>query len=218
MGKEIIFNKLELDVAKEVLNIGLAKAADSLSFFTKEKVLIRGMNITFTEFENSDLFHKQGDNITLLSTQLRGDVVGYCYLIFTEFEVNKLAEISLPESILDNKEQFEEMKNAILLEADNIITASVVTQFSNLLSKNMHGHVPFHFNGNHEKVKEYIRDQAKNEKYILQFNASLISDGNNINPEFLWCLDHSFVDAIKTFVANDINLKNLKVLLQKEGK
>lgn len=212
MKSENNFNKLELDVASEILNIGLAKAADSLSFFTKEKVLIRGMNIRFMEFEKSDLFHKQGGNITLLSTQLRGDVEGYCYLIFTEFEVNKLAEISLPESVLNNKEQFEEMKSAILLEADNIITASVVTQFSNLLSKNMHGHIPFINIGDHEEMKKHIRDQAKNEKFILHFNASLVSDGNNINPEFLWCLDNSFVEAIKLFVKNDVNIEKLKEL------
>ena len=41
---EMNLNKEELDIAKEVVNVGLGKAADSMAFFTKEKVLIRSLN------------------------------------------------------------------------------------------------------------------------------------------------------------------------------
>lgn len=210
---ENVFNKLELDVATEILNIGLAKAADSLSFFTKEKVFINGMNIKFTTLENANFLYKQGENITLLSTKLEGELSGYSYLIFNESEVNTLAKMSLPEEIINNPDQFAEMKNAILLEVDNIITGAVVTQFSNLLCSDMHGLVPSSYSGNQEEVEDYIRNQSINEKYILQCNTSLGSENNNLNPEFLWCLNFSFLDAIKAFIRKNNNLTNLVDLI-----
>ena len=207
------FNKIELDVATEVVNIGLIKAADSLSFFTKEKVLIRGGDIVFSNINNTDFFEKEGDEFTMLSTQLRGDVEGNCYLIFNEEEVDKLAKISLPENIVNNPSQFEEMKEAILLEADNIITAAVVTQFSNLLEKDMHGYIPFHFEGKKEEIIKQIRKQADTKNTLLHFKAHLVSDGNDIVPEFVWCLDQAFVEAIKAFVNKKEYLSKLRELL-----
>ena len=44
--------EFELDIAKEIINIAFSKAADSLSFFTKEKVLIQIMEIKFNTSES----------------------------------------------------------------------------------------------------------------------------------------------------------------------
>lgn len=206
------FNKIELDVATEVVNIGLIKAADSLSFFTKEKVLIRGGDIEFSDINDTDFFEKEGENFTLLSTQLKGDVEGFCYLIFNDDEVEKLAKISLPESIVNQPEQFEEMKKAILLEADNIITAAVVTQFSNLLEKDLHGYIPFHHEGTKNQLIEKIQKDANENNILLHFKAHLVSSENDIIPEFVWCLDQTFVDAIKLFVNSKEYLKKLREL------
>lgn len=207
------FNKLELDIATEIVNIGLSKAADSLSFFTKEKVLIRGGSIIFSSVDDGNLFEKEGDNFVALSTQLRGEMEGYCYLIFNETEVDKLAKISLPESVIGNPEQYPEMRKAILLEADNIITAAVVTQFSNLLGKNMHGYVPFHHQGGKKEIEDYIKGNTKENNFILHFKAHLVSDGNDIVPEFIWSLDQTFVESIKTFISNEDNLVKLESMM-----
>lgn len=206
---ETVLNKLELDVAKELLNIGLSKAADSMSFFTKQKVLLKGLNITFSQFNHKELFNKEGENFIITSSEIRGDVEGYTYLIYSENGGNTLAEISLPASIKNDPVQFNEMKRAILLEADNIITGSVTTQFSNMLGLNMYGLVPSDFIGNHKQVENHIFFRSKNGKYMIKCNAELVSDDSKINPEFLWFLDDAFIGAIKDFVAKNEKLQEL---------
>ena len=42
-------NNLELDLAEKIINIGLAKASDSMAFFTKEKVLVNSLEVTLKE-------------------------------------------------------------------------------------------------------------------------------------------------------------------------
>ncbi len=208
-----IFNKLELDLATEVINIGLAKAGDSLSFFTREKVLIRSKDLVIYNSYEKNLFSKSSDPITILSTQIRGGMNGYCYLIFNREEVDRLNQISFPQRILDNPEQLAEMGKGMLMEADNIITAAVVTQFSNLFKIDMHGYVPEHFSGNYKEVDNYIRTHATKGNYMLHFNTTLFSGEQNISPEFLWCLDETFVSAVKKFVKEDKSLIKLQELI-----
>ncbi len=208
-----IFNKLELDLATEVINIGLAKAGDSLSFFTKEKVLIRSKDLVIHNSYKKKLFSKSSSPITILSTQIRGGMNGYCYLIFNQEEVDQLNQLSFTKSILDNPEQLAEMGRGMLMEADNIITAAVVTQFSNLFKLDMHGYVPEYFAGNYKEVDSYIRKHATKGNYILHFNTTLFSGERNISPEFLWCLDETFVKAVKKFVKEDKSLIKLQELI-----
>jgi len=205
-----IFNKLELDLATEAINIGLAKAADSLSFFTREKVVIRSKDLIISEIKEEKLYTKSSDPLTVLSTQIKGGMKGYCYLIFTQKEIEHLFQLSLPKSVLDNKEQMVEMGKAILMEVDNIITAAVVTQFSNLFKTDMHGYVPEHFSGNKQEVDSYIRGHTNEGNLILHFNTPLISGVQSIAPEFLWCMDDTFIQAVKKFVQEDDNFNKLK--------
>ena len=206
-----IFNKIELDLATEVINIALSKAADSLSFFTREKVVIRSKDLVFSEIHENKLFNKSSYPLTILSTQIRGEMTGYCYLIFNNTEVDQLSKISFSDTILNNPDQLKEMSKAMLMEVDNIITAAVVTQFSNLFKLEMHGYVPEYLSGNKEEVDTFIKKHTKEGNLILHFNTALFSGEQKISPEFLWCLDDSFIKAVKKIAKEDINLKNLKV-------
>lgn len=206
---EIKLNHLELDFAKEAINIGLAKAADSLSFFTKDKVLIRSSDLEINNIQKEKLFNKSSDPLTILTTQIRGGMTGYCYLIFTQEEVEKLYKLSLPPNILDNPKQMDVMGKEILMEVDNIITAAVVTQFSNLFKIEMHGYVPEHFSGNKQEIDSFIRSHVNEKNLVLHFNTPLVSKDQSISPEFLWCLDMSFVEAVKNFVKQDSGMISL---------
>ena len=83
---------LELDIAKEVLNVGLGKAADSIAFFTHDKVVIRSLDLQIKEPHKViyDISNKREDeSLYVLSTELLGEMRGVCYLIFSEEEVNR---------------------------------------------------------------------------------------------------------------------------------
>ena len=67
-----IFTEHELDIAKELINIGLGKAADSMAFFTKNKVFIRGIDIEVkTKDSIANLTQKGRDkSLSILTTEI----------------------------------------------------------------------------------------------------------------------------------------------------
>ncbi len=204
-------NNIETDVAKEIINIGLSKAADSLSFFSQQKVIIRSSELILKNIDEAkDLSKKTGNNIHVLTTDIVGELSGVCYLIFNEKEVNKLLKISLPTSILEDEEQKLVMSDAILKEADNIISASVITQFSNLLKFNIHGGIPELNIMSEEKVMPFLLSRATDSKYYLQISAQFHTEEVDFSPEFVWFLDAKFIEGIKQFVKGKTYLDKLR--------
>lgn len=204
-------NHIETDVAKEIINIGLGKAADSLSFFSQQKVIIRSSELSLkSAAETTKVSAKEGDKIHVLTTEIIGELTGVCYLIFNEKEVDKLLKISLPPAMLEDEEQKLLMSDAILKEADNIISASVITQFSDLLKFKIHGSVPEMDIMSEDKILDFLLSRAGNSEYFLQINAQFHTEEVDFSPEFIWFLDSAFIDGIKKFVTDKTYLDKLK--------
>ncbi len=194
----------ELEVAKIIIQKGLIKAAESLSFFMNE-------TITLKEFiDDSNLNHpplelskKNEKNIHLLTTKVIGELKGVCCLIFSEEEADHLRSVALPPEILNSPEMMAEMSDGIMLEVDNIISASVITQFSNLLKIKIHGGVPHLKKLSYDEMDEFISSEINNELYLISFKTSFESSKANFNPEFVWLFDNFFIDCIKNYALNE---------------
>lgn len=203
----IELSKVELDITKELVNIGLAKAADSLSFFVKSKVMLKGLNLFVKQLSEIDqLSNKKGEQIHMLSTQLKGETEGVCFLILDNTDVKKLMSEAIPTTDL-NSEQGIEMKKAFLLELDNIISAAVVTQFSNILGKKMHGHVPRYEAIEESKLDNRLRSLIELDSHLLYFKVNFVTNNNELNPEFIWALDQSFIHGVKEFASSENTLQ-----------
>lgn len=193
------FNELELDIAKEILNIGLSKSADSLSFFTKDKVLLNTFDIYSSEAKNLKVLATNfgSEDTYVLSTELKGELTGECFLIFRKNEVEELLKATLPASILGNPEQKEEMGNAILLELDNIVSAAVITQFSNILQCSSYGNVP-QLNVMSPSNLEGFLTKRIGDDHLVCFKAEFITENVKLQPEFIWGLNERFVAGVKS--------------------
>jgi chemotaxis protein CheY-P-specific phosphatase CheC len=196
-------NPNELNAAKEIVNAGLLKAAESLSFFMKEKITLDDMDFSFNKASNpADFTSKKGDNIHLLLTEIIGELKGVCCLIFSEDEANKLRDTALPPEITSNPEIMSEMSDGILLEVDNIISASVITQFSNILKHKIYGGVPNIKKLNSEQLNQYIKGKLEEDMFVINFNTHFVSSYLNFSPQFLWLFDNSFAESIRNYTAN----------------
>jgi len=193
-----------MDVAKEIINIGLAKAADSLSFFTKERVMLKGLSLEIKPISEF-AYPKQDDGnaFHVLFTEVKGDIEGTCFLNFREQDAENFWKIALPEAIMNNPEMKIEMGKAILMEADNIIAASVITQFANMLNVNMHGHIPNYHLVEYNDMNRFILDRSPSSSLYLQFSAEFASDSVDVFPDFLWMLDSSFMKNVQKFIEKD---------------
>jgi len=194
-------SKIEQDTASEVINIGLAKAADSLSFFTKEEVIIKSSDFKLRKLDDSIKFSVESKkDVHVLTTLIKGKMEGACFLIFEDDDAEKLYTTTLSPEILSDPEKKEAMAPAIMLEVDNIVTAAVVTQFSNLLNYEIHGDVPHIERIPSANLDANIREKLIGNEFFLSFQTAFISKNLKIAPQFVWTLDKKFTEGIKKLV------------------
>lgn len=211
MEKEL--NQEELEVTKKIINIGLSKAADTLSFFIKEKAVILLFDLKVNSYNNYSLSKK--DNIKksyLLTTEIRGEIGGKAFLVFNESEVEKLVDVNFPDTIKNNPQEKAAMTDAILLEIDNIITASVVTQFANILKCKIFGDVPALAILPPDELNSYLSTNNMQCSNIIYFNSRFITKNLDINPEFIWVMDDTFFMGVKNLASNKEKIELLEKL------
>jgi chemotaxis protein CheY-P-specific phosphatase CheC len=194
----------EIDVAKKIISAGLVKSAESLSFFMNETITLKDFDAE-KHLNNPplELSKKDESNIHLLTTKVIGEMKGICCLIFSEEEADHLRKAALPQEILDSPEMMEEMSDGIMLEVDNIISASVITQFSNLLKVKIHGGVPSLKKVTSKEMEDFISGEVDQELYLISFKTSFESSKANFNPEFVWLFDNTFIDCIKNYIVQE---------------
>jgi chemotaxis protein CheY-P-specific phosphatase CheC len=206
-------SKVELDITKEIINISLSKAADSLSFFIKEKVLIKIQDIKVNA-ESLAPISKKGniEKSYLLTTNIKGDILGKAYLVFNEKEVEKLVDNNLPESIKIDPVAKASMTDAILLEIDNIITAAVITQFANILQCKLYGDVPHLDILSQDDLNPFLNNSNTDHFNVIYFNSHFITKHLDINPEFIWLLEDKFFAEVKNIVSDEEKVNLLQKL------
>lgn len=193
-----MFSEDKIDKAKEIINIALAKAGDSLSFFIKQRVIIKS---NLVSFENVCLTALQEsfshDEYVVLKTEIKGDLSGVCFLMFNKDETERILELALPANVLSDEKKKQEFGDAFLLEIDNIVTASVVTQFSNLLNYKMYGYVPSLQRTNKADLSNVLKNECGDEESVLSIKTQFITDTLNLEPVFLWFFKkENFIEAI----------------------
>lgn len=196
------FNQKEMQAARNIISAGLVKAAESLSFFMNE-------TITLNEFDQEEslsvnaieIEKKNQSNIHLMITKVIGELNGVCCLIFSEEEADQLRNTALPPEVLNSPEMMAEMSDGIMLEVDNIISASVITQFSNLLKVKIYGGVPALRKVDSTELEKYLQEEINNELYLVSFKTKFKSSHVSFAPEFIWLFDNTFVESIKNYSA-----------------
>lgn len=202
--------KKELDVARSIINIGLDKAAESLSFFMKERIQLEGLDLSINKINTQLNFtSKPGDNIHFLITEVIGELKGVCCLIFSEKEADQLRKIALPKEILESPQMMNEMADAIMLEADNIISASVITQFSNILNNKIYGGVPQLKKFSLQQLNDFVKSNYEDDLFFINFKVHFSSSNLDFKPEFVWLFDNSFLFSIKKFTGTEENVEKL---------
>ena len=138
----LLMTELERDIIREILNIGLARAADSFAVIAKERVLLEvpSIDLLMSEDIMTKLRDYQARNVTIQS-DIRGDFNGTTLMFFSGQHVQRLSRVCLR---YDSTETLEvnELQESLLLEISNIITGALVTQLANILKANIYGAPP----------------------------------------------------------------------------
>lgn len=133
---------VEKDTIREILNIGLARAADSFALIAQGRVLLSIPDVQLVEVPQMlEMVHRYGKDHFLVQSDIRGDFNGATLLAFAAGHIQRLTEVCLhmkaPISL-----DLSEMQRSLLLEVSNILTGALVTQLANLLRVSVYGAPP----------------------------------------------------------------------------
>ncbi len=133
---------LERDIIREILNIGLARAADSFAVIAQERVLLEVPNIDL--LDSDDILVRirdyQAKHVPIQS-DIRGDFNGTTLMFFSGQHIQRLSRVCLRMQTSETLE-VNELQESLLLEISNIITGALVTQLANILKANIYGAPP----------------------------------------------------------------------------
>ncbi|MBB6462092.1 hypothetical protein [Flammeovirga kamogawensis] len=178
----------------DITNIALGNVANSLSTVLKDEIIVR--NVLEVKDLNNQLLRKDYDgNVFVLTTNIIGDMKAETMLIIHNEDEQGIIEKILPRTEWGKKQ----MREAMLLELDNILIAAFVTKFANLFNASIYGHVPgikemtkADFNG---YIKE--REESMNVSYALK--AELGAFKSRVNMELICMFDETLVPFVNNF-------------------
>jgi len=193
-------NEDELKVATKLIFEGLSMAKASM-----EQILQSPINIEKIEYGTSDMdlakFGKNESEVHVIKTELMGELKGTSHLIFSETEVNKLYQSCLPSTIAnDDSSESTIMKLGFLTEIDNMVSAAVITEFSNHLGVEIYGNVPTLKVIKANEIPSYLDEESSELQQIIHFKAVFEGKELDISPDFIWVFHNKFVDKIKDLV------------------
>lgn len=206
------FNSAELDIIKEIISIAFSKSADSFALMAKQKILISYADLKFSQppkvLINSDYDPKE-ELITVISN-LIGDLSGKIMLIFNKTDRENLVKSCMGMEYVED-EEFKKIEEAFLLEFGNIITGSIVTQFSNIFHLKMHGEVPFIKSGLITYIMDFVtKDCELISSMILTIQTEFIIKKIKLKPHLLLIFDETSLDKMQYIISTyDMNKKVL---------
>ena len=134
---------LERDIIREILNIGLARAADSFAVIAQERVLLEvpALDLLLSDEIIARVRDYQTRHIVIQS-DIRGDFNGTTLMFFSSQHVQRLSRVCLRMTVPEDSLTVNELQESLLLEISNIITGALVTQLANILKANIYGAPP----------------------------------------------------------------------------
>jgi chemotaxis protein CheC len=139
---DLHMTELERDIIREILNIGLARAADSFASIAQETVLLEVPSLDLVPGTSIlDRVKVYENNHVVIQSDIKGEFNGSTLMFFSGQHVQRLSRVCLrlskPESL-----EIDELQESLLLEISNIITGALVTQLANILKASIYGAPP----------------------------------------------------------------------------
>lgn len=197
MNENISLTENEIEILTDITQIALQNVTTSLYSLLKDEVLIKksvfGLDNVLKEISEYASLETQ---TKILFTEIVGKVKGKTYIILDSDSEEKICNHLLPNSVAGQIE----MREGIALEFDNILIASLVTKFSNLLNvSEMHGHVP-HYN---QDYLIQLQEELPVSDTLFAFLIDLKSFKKGIKFKLLVTLDSSIYELMKSFSKED---------------
>lgn len=135
-------NLMDIDMLKEVANIGTGNAATSLSNLINQRISMNVPTVKMPEFKHlADIIGGADALIAGLLVGISGDVDGIMMYLMTEKSACTLSKEIMGRA-KNSFSEFDEIDYSMLTEIGNILTSSYLTALSQLMNYKINQSVP----------------------------------------------------------------------------
>lgn len=167
--------ELQKDAIAELLNIGMGRAAASLSEMVNESVELSVPNVEFLKRNEAieQLQAEIGNEVTAIKESFSGSFWGDALLLFPENQSLALVRALLKDENLPVN-VLSEMEQEALTEVGNIILNACLGSLANIFKQNLSFELPQYSHGNCEQVLSGGHESEASEGLLMvQMNFSL---------------------------------------------
>lgn len=171
MIKPASLNELEQDAITEMFNIGICKAASSLSEMVQKEVLLSVPQLSIATIAQAK--ENISDSLGEVSGVLEafdGSVAGNALLLFPQEKTLELIKLLFPGPMDD--EMLQEMEGDALTEIGNIILNASLSSLAEIIGEELSNQIPETFKG-HAGDVILSGDLEDPDQYVLQMDMSL---------------------------------------------
>jgi len=137
---------IQMDVLREIGNIGAGNAATSMSELIDKRVDMKVPSVKIVSFDEIvDIVGGPEQLIVALLFKIYGEAPGSVYFILSIEEAESLVKqiVNDPEFKLLTDTQPNELSISVLKEIGNIMTGSYLSALSDFMKINMHSSIPY---------------------------------------------------------------------------
>ena len=193
----------EKQVIQQLMEAGYKKAAQSFSSIVKQAITLDALCFEISDTSAKLPFSYREGNTTLVITDIMGEAGGRSYLLLSDQECSAIQEALPP---ISDASQRNMMQEAIIKEIDNILSAAVLTEFSNALDVHVFGGVPHLFTLPYMALKQKIQEDFSqaDEGYYLMTHTRFLLENARLQPQFFWRLSSDFLRHLEHYVATTL--------------
>lgn len=139
----VVFNLLDVDILKEIANIGAGNAATSLANLVNKKIDMTVPEVKIPEFkELPEILNGAESLIAGILVNISGDINGIMMYLMDEDAACTLVNILINRNKKSFSE-FEDLDLSTITEVGNILTSSYLTALSTLMNIKIKQSIPY---------------------------------------------------------------------------
>jgi chemotaxis protein CheC len=137
------FQDIQLDLLKEIGNIGAGNAATALSSLVQKSIDMRVPNVKLLSFDEiTESVGGPEEVVVSIFLRIEGDIPGSMFFFLDQAAAKKLLNSILKESMESEDDFFTEMEISALQEVGNILSGSYLSALADFTKLNLQPSVP----------------------------------------------------------------------------
>jgi chemotaxis protein CheC len=189
----------QLDVLREIANIGAGHAATALSKLTSQRIMVAVPEVTIVPLESiADMLGDPGEVVSAVIVRVQGDVTGRTVQVFPGATASRLTGILLRTKEPAFPEAFGALERSALKEIGNIIVGAYLNALSSFMNMSLSMSVPaFAIDMAGAVVTTSYLNFGSDDDHVLWVNTKLgLDDGADLRAHFMLIPDEPSLHGI----------------------